>query len=157
MADPFSIIAGTVGVADVCFRVARYLKNAQVAAARVGDEISSLLDEIKSLETVNASVKQAYDAEFSEASGLSSPREKNLQNLWEQTGLSLSDCQLIVDKLHDLVKEIYGKHGESVVGKLDGLGKQSRKQSKAPELQHLRSQLSTCQNRVQILITGISM
>lgn len=46
MADPFSIIAGTVSVADICIRVVKYLRDVQVAAATIEDDIAALIQEV---------------------------------------------------------------------------------------------------------------
>lgn len=157
MGDPFSIIAGTVSIADVCFRIARYLKDVQAAAASVEEEIAALLHEVEALVTINQSIQKAFEVEISGSSKLSLAKIEHVENLWKHTGKSLRDCQGIVEKLEILMKEIYGKTGPKVAGKIDGLSKQSRKRSKDAELRQFRDQLSTYQSGLQVLLTAISL
>ena len=53
MADPFSILASGVGIADVAVRVIGYLKDVKAAAETVEDDIDSLISEVEALRVVH--------------------------------------------------------------------------------------------------------
>ncbi|KAF3895608.1 Tetratricopeptide repeat domain-containing [Trichophyton interdigitale] len=155
--DPFSIAAGAVGVADVCWRVVKYLKNLPAAIAEVQKEIDSLIDEIESLQTIVRSVESAFEGSFSKPSDETPLRAANLENLWGDFKKSLEGCQNVAKELERLVQEIYGKSGPKVTSKLDGLGKENRRRDKAASLHRVREKLSTEKDNLQILLTGISL
>lgn len=155
--DPFSIAAGAVGVADVCWRVVKYLENLPAAVAEVQKEIDSLIDEIESLRTIIRSVESAFEGSFSKPSDETPLRAANLENLWGDFKKSLEGCQNVAKELERLVQEIYGKSGPKVTSKLDGLGKENRRRDKAASLHRVREKLSTEKDNLQILLTGISL
>jgi hypothetical protein len=157
MADPLSIVAGAVGIAEVCQRVTNYLKDVKAAAATVEDDINSFIHEVEALATVNQSIKKAFAVDIARSNALSPLKSTHLETLWQRTGKSIEDCQAIVSRLEDVVKQIFGKTGPKVIGKIDGLSKLSRKREKAAELRQIRDQLSTCQSSLQILLTGINV
>lgn len=156
MADPFSIIAGSAGLLDVCWRVFTYLKNVQAAAARVEEEITALLHEIEALILVNESIKDVFAAELKGSAGASVADPARLENLWRNTGRILEDCRATVEKLEELVKTIIGKEG-SKVGRFDGFRKQARKQSKDEDFLQLRRQLTNYQGALQLLLTALNL
>jgi hypothetical protein len=151
MAEPFSILAAAVGVSDVCWRIAKYLKDVRAAAATVQDDIDALIREVEALGAVNESIDRAFKAD------ISTLKSTDLGTLWQHTGKTLKDCRTVIDNLERLVKDIYGKTGPKVVGKIDGLSKQSRSREKKAELFQIRDQLSTYQSQLQILLAGINM
>jgi hypothetical protein len=157
MADPFSILAGTLGVADVCWRIAKYLKDVKASAATVEEDINLLIHEVEALMKINDCIEKTFEADISKSSNLSPLKSGHLEKLWQHTGKSLEDSKAIVEKLEDIVKEIYGETGPKVVGKIDGLRKLGRKNEKKAELCQIRYQLSTCQSSFQILLTGIGV
>ncbi|EFE31879.1 uncharacterized protein ARB_01132 [Trichophyton benhamiae CBS 112371] len=155
--DPLSIAAGTIGIADVCWRVIKYLKDLPAAVAGVQKEIDSLIAEVESLRTVIRSVEEAFEGSFAKSSSESPLRAANLQSLWKDFKRSLEGCQNLATDLEHLVQEIYGKNGAKVTSKLDGLSKENRRRDKAAGLQRVREKLSTEKDNLQILLTGISL
>lgn len=157
MAEPFSILSGALAVADVCWRIARYLRDVRASAATVQDDIDALIREVEALGTVNESIEKAFNADISTSSNLSPPRSTHLETLWRHTRQSLEDCRTAIGNLEGLVKDIYGKTGPKVVSKIDALSKQSRSREKKAELSQIRERLSICQRQLQILLTGINV
>ena len=157
MAEPFSILAGGIAVAEVCWRVAKYLKDVRTAAVTVQNDIDALIREVEALGTINESIGRAFETEISRSSNLSPLKSTHLEKLWKHTGQSLADCRTAIENLEGLVKDIYGKTGPKVVGKIDGLGKQSRNREKKAQLSQIRNQLSTYQSQLQILLSGINV
>lgn len=158
MMDPFSIVAGTFGVADVCIRLVRYLRNVSAAAANVQQEIDSLINEVGSLETTVTSVAETFENETNKSTKPLSPlKADNIERLWKETKRSLDACRHTALQLDQVVRDIYGDSGSKVTGKLDSWTKESRRRNKATDLQRIREKLSTEKHNLQILLTGISL
>ena len=152
MADPFSIIVGTVGLADVCWRVVTYLKDVKGAAAKIEGHIADLLHELDALISVNESIKSIFPKNSKSAYD-----PEHVQSLWRNTGKVLQDCRIAMEKMEDLVIEIVGKERPKGPGRFDIYKKQMRKQSKDVEFGQLRLQLGTYQNALQMLLTAINL
>lgn len=155
MADPFSIIAGTAGITAICVRVVRYLRDIHTAKATIEDDIAALIHEIEALEAVNNSIHETFGDLLSAPSA--NPSLGNTADLWKHTGRSVRNCQIVVERLEKLVKEIYGKTGPTVTNMRDGFGKTRRKLSKKDALRQCWDQLSTYQNALQVLLTTITL
>lgn len=157
MADPFSILAGTAGLLDVSWRVASYLKDLHGAAAKVEDDIAALLHEIEALISVNEAIKDIFSADLQPRPDLDSASSTGLGKLWEGIGRILQDCRATIEKLEIVVKDIIGKEGPRVTGKVDGFRKQMRKQSKNEELAQFRLQLANYHGALQVLLTALNV
>jgi hypothetical protein len=158
--DPFTIITGTVGLLDVCLRLVSYLKDVQESAGKVEEEIAALLSEIDALLSVHRSLKDFWDAKYKAVPGLlaSKKDEIRVDGLWKEVATNLRECRTTVDKLEVLLKEIIGKDGNAKVsGKIDGIRKQLRKQSKDPEFLRVRQRLSNSQGSLQMLLTALNL
>lgn len=157
MGDPFSIIVGTAGLLDVSWRVVSYLKDLHGAAANVEDDIAALLHEIEALISVNEAIKDIFSADLQLLPDLNSASSSRLGNLWEAIGRILQDCRATIEKLEIVVKEIAGKEGPRVIGKVDGFRKQLRRQSKNEDLAQFRLQLTNYHGALQVLLTALNV
>ncbi len=157
MAEPFSIIAGTFGIADLCWRVIDYLRKVQSAAGRVEDEIVALLHEVEALVTVNESIERVWATERGRSPRKSLSDSGRVDSLWRNAGTILQDCRATLERLESLVTEVIGKDGPKVTGKLDGIKKQLRKQTKAEEFNQVRHQLASYQSSLQVLLTALNL
>ena len=156
MADPFSIITGTMGLIDVCWRFGTYLKDVQAAAIKVEEEIEALQNEIRALITVNESLKDVCAAEFKASKNVSATELSHVGNLWRNTAGNLRDCRATVEKLAVLVKEIIGKDSNKT-GKFQDFRKQLRKQSRDPEYNQLRHLLVLNQGGLQLMLSALNL
>ncbi|MCJ1268890.1 hypothetical protein MMC22_008778 [Lobaria immixta] len=157
MADPFSVIAGTAGLLDVCFRIFKYLKKTQAGAAKIEDDITALLREIEALIAVNLSIKTVFVTELKPGPEPFAADSARVEVLWRNIGNNLQDCQALVEQLEALVREIIGKDGPKVVGKYDGFKKQMRKQSKNEDFHQVRLQLANHQSALQLLLSALNL
>lgn len=159
MADPFSIIAGTAGLIDVCWRFGSYLNNVRAGAAQVEDEIGSLSRQLEALTVVNKTIQASYN-EFHGPVSHDQESSKQIETLWRNIKSNLQDCQLIVVELEHLVTSIIGKeHSKDdsrIVRKLDGFRKQLRKQSKEGEYNKLQARLQTYYSMLQLSLDLIA-
>lgn len=157
MADPFSIVAGTVGLVDVCIRVVKCLKEIHAATKKIQDDIGLLIKEIESLEAISNSIQKTFRKELDPKKSLSGYGVDITSELWKHTGRSLQDCKSVIGRLEVLVKEIYGKNGPTVTSKLDAIAKSRRKKSVDDDFKQCREQLTTYQGGLNILLTTINL
>jgi len=150
MADPVSFLAAGVGIADVAFRVIKYLKDVKSAAETIDDDIGGLINEVESLKSVHGHLEQEFFKNVNDALG------KEEKMLWFNTGQTLKNGQQLVQKLEDSVRQIYGEN-RTVTGKWDGLSKQHRKRTKDGIISGFRDQIGTYHGALQIWLNCISM
>ncbi|ORY01656.1 tetratricopeptide repeat domain-containing protein [Clohesyomyces aquaticus] len=155
MADPFSIVASTASIVDICVRLVCYLKDVQKGVATIQADITSLVHEVEALEAISTSILQIFNG-----TPFATPEhgQHDLQEgLWNKVKRTLEDSEDLVAKLETIVKDIYGKNGQTVSGSRDALGKSHRRRSKESELRQCRDQLATFQNVLQILLAFINL
>ena len=154
MADPFSIIAGTAGVADVCIRLTKFLKQAKDGFRAVGQELEDLFEEIVSLRSVNDLVERSY-TEGSTAK-IDPDHQHILGTHWRATQNTLASCRNIIEQIEALLNEVVdvgsGKHI-----KIDQLRKWLKQQSSEEALSTLREKLRTHQIALQLSLSAVSM
>lgn len=157
MADPLSIIVGTVGLLDVCWRVGSYLKDVAGSAGKVDEEIAALSREITSLISVNESIQKLKEAADEAVSGISVDYELLIKQLWNEVDTTTEGCRATLVKLEELLKEIIGKNGPKVVNKLDGIRKQVRRQSKDGDLVQIHHRLSKYEASLQTVLAALNV
>jgi NurA-like 5'-3' nuclease len=151
MADPVSFLAAGVGIADVAFRVVKYLKDVNEARKTIDTEISALISEVENLIALHSELEKKF-LESVKRVGLADDERM----LWSRAEKTLENGRDLVRRLEDSVKEIYGD-SRTVTGKWDGLKKQDRKRSKNGTLSELRSQIGTYHGVLQMWLLCISM
>lgn len=154
MGDPLSILAGTVGVLDVAWRVVSYLRDIQAGAAAIESDLVALQQELEALVSVNESIRDIFTAELHEKHAESAADSRRL---WQNTGKLLQDCRKIVDGLEALLRQIIGSEGPKIFRKLDGFRKQLRRQQKTEDFNSLRAQLQTSQVALQLLLSSLNL
>ena len=156
--DPFSIIVGTVNLIDICTRFGAYLRDVHSGAAQIEDEISALSRDLKSLKSVNETIKASYE-EVQVSYSHEAAVPKQAAELWHNINSSLQDCRRIVEDLEQLVKYIIGKEksdsGSKLVSKFEGFRKQLRKQSREGDFDKLYSRLNIFHNTLQLLLHAV--
>jgi len=154
MGDPLSILAGTVGLLDVSWRVVSYLRDIQVEAAAIESDLVALQQELEALLSVNESIRDIFTAELDENPAVLAVDSRRL---WHNTGRLLRDCRTIVDGLETLLREIIGSEGPEIFRELDGFRKQLRRQQKNEDFNSLRAQLQTSQGALQLLLSSLNL
>lgn len=155
MADPFSIIAATFGLIDVCWRFGSYLRDVQAGAAKVEDEIEGLSRDIEALRVVNETIRASY-RELPSYRNSNIENSKHVERLWRNVSSNLQNCRPIVEELEALVRGIIGKEPpkdeSTIMRKLGGFKKQLRKQAREGDFNKLQTRLSTCYNTIQLTL-----
>ncbi|KFY40867.1 hypothetical protein V495_05209 [Pseudogymnoascus sp. VKM F-4514 (FW-929)] len=134
MADPFSIVAGAIGIIDVCVKVGVYLRDVQNASGGVEEELTGLAQEIEGLLSVNEAIKEVSRKEESLFSNYKFADQQNLRGLWQHAGQLQYGCKKDLDMFERLLMNIIGPHGP--------------KTSDQAGLQTLLSVLNLCYTRI---------
>ncbi|KAL8729496.1 MAG: hypothetical protein Q9181_004988 [Wetmoreana brouardii] len=151
MADPFSIVAGTAGILDICWRVGAYLGKVKAAAGKIERDLAALSYEVTALITVNESIRALWNANSEKS------LDAQIEELWEDINLALHGCREVMGRLVLLVEEVIGKDGAAVQGKRDGIKKVLRKQSKDDEIREIRLQITSHQNSLQLTLSALNL
>lgn len=144
MADPFSFVAGTVGIADVTFRIIKYLRDVKAAIETIDADINRLINEILSLKQVHRHLNKHYQKQTT-SSSLSI--EETI--LWEQTKQTLKNGQTLVTKLEISVRQVYGNI-QTVTRRRDALTKQNRKRDIDSMISGFRNQINTYHSALHV-------
>jgi hypothetical protein len=154
MADPFSVLAGTAGLADVCVRLTKFIKQANAGFRTVDEDLNDLFEEIVSLQSINELVKRSF------TDGFSAKRAPNYEQIlgshWCATQNTLASCQRIVEQLETLLIEVLNAESGRHV-KLDQLRKWLKQQSKEEAFSILRQKLKAHQMALQLSLSAISV
>jgi hypothetical protein len=152
--DPFSIAAGTIGVLDVCFRLAKYLNDIKEGSERIDEDIDALYRQVAAIQGVVQSVQTVFNANQAEA-GV--PSADSLQSLWQGVSNNIESCQAALDRLLILISHIIGKESSKQLSKLEGFRRYLRKNSKEAEFNQIREQLTGYHNALQTLLTCVNI
>lgn len=157
MAEPFSILAGTAGIIDLCVRLTNYFRDVNTAADRIEQDLFALLEEIIALQAVNESIRITW-LDRHKTIGLKAPaNELFLETQWQDLGYALSGCRKSMQRLGALIEEVMGKDGPNVTGKLDGIMKVLRKQSKDKTILEVRQQVMSHRDNLQVLLLALNL
>ncbi|KUJ19971.1 uncharacterized protein LY89DRAFT_705802 [Mollisia scopiformis] len=152
--DPFSIIAGTAGLADVCLRLAIFLKHAHDGFRVVDQELEELSEEITSLRALNDLAERTYKEES--VVGIDPDQQDVLSTNWRATQNTLASCQGIVERIEAILREIlHSGNGKHV--KLDQVRKWLKQRSKERGLNTLREKLQAHQIALQVSLSAVSI
>ncbi|KAL8818042.1 MAG: hypothetical protein Q9223_003246 [Gallowayella weberi] len=157
MADPFSIVAGTAGVIDICWRVASYLAKVKSSATKIERNLAALSFETNALIAANESIRALWEAYSGETLDKSITDSQRIDDLWQDIDITLNGCRDVMGRLALLIEEVIGKDGFTVEGKRDGIKKVLRKQSREGEIMEIRSQINSHLNSLQLSLSALNM
>lgn len=157
MADPFSIVAGTAGILDICWRVGSYLRNVKSAASKIERDLAALSFEVNALVSVTESIQSLWNDNSDTALDSKLPDAKRIEELWQDINLALCGCRQVMGRLARLVDEVIGKDGIETQGKRDGIKKVLRKQAKDEEVRDIRRQITSHQNSLQLTLSALNL
>lgn len=158
MADPFSIVAGAIGVADACIRLTQNIQQLQRDYVSVQDELNTLGGDILSLRNFCVTIETTF-REGSESLATIHPKTGAHQSerlLWHLKE-ALDNCGKVISQLNDVVTKIRGNADPSTPSTLDVLGMAMRKKSRQDDLQNCRAQLATYQSALQLVLSTITL
>ena len=154
MADPFSIIAGAAGLADVCIRLTKFLKQAKDGFQKIDEDLENLSKEITALGTVGDLIKRSFEADLA---GTTNTNDiQIITSHWHATRATLLGCQDILKRLNTLLANIVDSGGTTSV-KFNRLRKYLKHQSKDDEFNTLRQKLYHHYIALQTSLTAVNM
>ena len=162
--DPFSIIVGATGLADLSFRLISYLNDIRKASVKIQDEITILSHEIQSLLDVNESVNDFWRSRrhlISLDTALSHTASEDIyghqiEDNWRKLGSLLQKSQSTIESLETLLRDVVGKKGLSG-GKIEDLRKTIRKHDRDGEYMQIRARLANNQQGIQMFLTMLNL
>ena len=157
MADPFSILAGTAGVIDICVRLTNYFRGVNAAAGRIEQDLFALLEEFIALQAVNESIRITWLDCHKTVGPKSLANEPLLKTQWQDLDYALRGCNNSMLRLSALIEEVVGKDGHNVTGKLDGIKMVLRKQSKDKAIFEVRQQVMSHRDNLQVLLLSLNL
>lgn len=157
MADPFSILAGTAGIIDICVRLTSYFRDVNAAAGRIEQDLFALLEEFTSLQAVNESIRVTWLDRHKTVGPKAPANEPLLKTQWQVLDYALRGCSNSMLRLGALIDEVVGKDGHNVTGKLDGIKKALRKQSKDKTIFEVRQQVMSHRDNLQVLLLALNL
>ncbi|TVY47669.1 hypothetical protein LOCC1_G002894 [Lachnellula occidentalis] len=158
MADPFSTLAATIGLLDVCVKVVTYLVDIKESAKSIEHDINVMKEEIDSLIHVNDLIKSLEENIQEAGLILQSAAPFELERLWQSIKDNTESCAKVVGRLEKQVRDIVGKHEQAKpTSKMDGIMKTVRKQSKDPGLAKIHQSLSMYHQELQLSLTGLDI
>jgi hypothetical protein len=164
--DPFSIIVGTVGLADASLRLLTYLSNIRKGSAKIQDEITILSHEVQSLRDVNESVEDlwesrhhltSFDPTLNNDNSLDKVSGTRIEDNWRKLDSLLHQSQRTIETLETLLKEVIGKKGAISGGKLDDLRKTIRKHDRDGDYMQIRARLANNQQGIQMFLNMLNL
>jgi hypothetical protein len=157
MADPFSVIVGTIGVIQVCVHIGEYLQEIKAGAGEIDEEIKALTHEVGALQSVNKSIQRIF--ELRAAHHLDAPKKDldSIEDLWRNIGNVLKDCQSTLEKFHSLIIQVEGKDESKSPAMFDRLRRHLRKKSKEGDFLQIRQRLSSYHSALQASLIMLDM
>lgn len=157
MAEPFSILAGTAGIIDICVRLTNYFRDVNAAAGRIEQDLFALLEEFIALQAVNESIRMTWLDHHKTIGPKAPANDPLLKTQWQDLDYALRGCSNSMQRLGALIEQVVGKDGHNVIGKLDGIKKVLRKQSKDKEIVEVRQQVMSHRDNLQVLLLALNL
>lgn len=151
MADPFSIIAGTVGVVDVAVRVVRFIDKTKKGADSVDGDLQNLVAEIQSLKHTSEVIHNAFEKDMEEGK---TTQDSPAAGTWLAASNALTDCNSALTGMDRALIRMMGESGSS---KFDRVKRHFRRLAQDPEFGHLRQRLDKGHHRLQTLLLTLNM
>ena len=157
MADPFSIIAGVISVADVSFRLTVFIKQLKDGADTIDKDLDDILREIDALHSINESIKCVFERDFDGDDEESDTAKEASMNVWKEIAVVLEDCRMTLVDFDSLLAKIFGKLDSRAPAALTAIRRTLRKMLKEEQLAHIRQKLSTHHRLLELMLTAVNM
>lgn len=154
MTDPFSIVVGAASLADICLRLAKFIKHAKSGFQKVDEDLEDLSKEITALSSVSGLIKRSFEADTAKV--FDRGDQEIVNDLWQTTRTTLTGCQDLVEKLNALIIQVLG-NGSSKHAKSHSLRKYLRQQSKEGSFIELRQKLNAHQTALQTSVAAVNV
>ncbi|KAI4259947.1 MAG: hypothetical protein L6R42_004297 [Xanthoria sp. 1 TBL-2021] len=172
--DPLSITAATIGIADVSFRLSRFLTRTIRGVRDVDSDLDHLLGQVNNLISINNGIKtftcapdfeQTLRRSFRDTGPLAEPWEQ----LWRDTARVSTETERLLKRLEHLLYAVPEAHSlqsedgrfrafrSKARAKVDSIRTQLRKDSRSEEIGDVRQQLRSSQAALETCLTMIQL
>lgn len=156
MAYPFSIVADTISLADVCFRVGVELRQLIRDIGSIGKELDSFAKEVSELGSLCKTIRTTFDGKSEDGLPECSRFEQTL-DLRKHLEQALSNCHGVLNKVDEMIRRIRGAPAETPLGNVDSVKAMLRKRLRESDVHSWRVQLTTYQRALQLVLTAITL
>lgn len=161
--ESLSIVASAVNIVDFCWKISDFLVEVKRGSDHVDESIKGLIQETEAIRAVAGILQQVFSKDIAasqktadHASSFSAEDEPGANPLWQETDNALRECLATLEKLEALVKSIRGSSSDST-STMERVRRYLRKMSKEDALHDLWNRLSKSHQKLQTLLTAISI
>lgn len=147
MADPFSILAGALTLAEISFRLVGHIHRLRQDLDGIDSELESLSEELKSFGELCDVVQSTFTARAGDAS----------PELWKHLGRALENCRGVLTKLDEVVSKIERPSTSLGPGKINTFMMTVRKKLRDGDLRNCRAHLTTYQKALQLVLSTVTL
>ena len=151
MADPFSIIAGTIGVVDVAVRLIRFIDKTKKGADSVDGDLQDLVTEIENLKYTSEVIHDAFERDMKQGN---TTKDNSTAGTWLAASNALADCNVALSGMDNALVKMMGENGST---RFDRLRRHFRRLAQDEEFGHLRQRLDKGHHRLQTLLLTLNM
>lgn len=151
MADPYSIITGTVGLVDVCIKLVKFIHKTRRGIHAIDEELRQLVTDIESLQHAGELIRKAFEKDMANAG---TGKKTDTDGIWSGVSCALKDSEAALIQLDSLLEQAKGEEGSST---LDRLKRHFKKLSKDGDFEQLRQRLDQGRQTLQMFLTALSM
>lgn len=162
MADPISILASAVSIADVCIRLSRFLREAKRGIQSVDEDLDGLLSDITTLQDVINSIAVHFKQETArykkgeDDEKTTRAEHIEISDLWRTFHNKLTECLATLEDFDTLRKKIEGDSSKpsSAPAIIQHSRKWLRKYMKEDEINLFRQKISRHHDNLNLLLTA---
>ena len=155
--DPISIVAGTVGVSDVCVRLTVFLRDVKKGSRKIDEDLNSLSEDVTAIGRLNDLLRTSFEADWKHPVESSDQDVIRIQALWQATETTLGDCQSTLEKFHALISSLSSGGTLKLPPAFESVRIYLRKLSKEDEFSQLRQKLTVSQDALQMILTAVNV
>ncbi len=164
--DPFSVVVGTYSVVDISTRLVRFLRSFKDSVAGTKDELESLEHEINSIQSISESIKDSFEDEVKNCSGVSVADPTKAESLWRNVSNTLRSCERRLGDLAEILQHVAGEKSEDngkgnkdhkYTATFESWKLQLRKNSKSAKIGQIQSDLVGYKHTLSLSLTLIGV
>ncbi|KAK4208315.1 hypothetical protein QBC37DRAFT_79701 [Rhypophila decipiens] len=153
MADPFSIVAGAAGLADLCLRTVNIIRKIHNEAGHIDGHLGSLVKEMQGMENLCYLIESELTRDGQDDDEVADGKMGNPRG---QMKGRLNATREIVEKLYNIVRKISGQSSLPSSGKLEVYRRTIKTLLHESDLSNCRALLAAHQDSMHLLLTIIT-
>lgn len=151
MADPFSILTGTIGLVEVAVKVVKFIDETKKGVDSVDGDLRDLATEIKDLELTSNVIHNAFKKDMQDGN---ITQDDPAAESWSAVSSTLMDCKIVLARMAAALVRVMGESGSS---RRDRFKRHFRRLAQDEEMSDLRQRLDKGHQRLQLLLSTLNM